>query len=110
MRNSFRPTTPMFHRIIDTEVFNPALGFATCLEENSETIGAKGGFWIHKVTVRKAAVDSFHNTWTQHVETFFVLRDMATDGLKSRALLTVASLTSTPSCSQPEAFGPPFIY
>lgn len=77
----------MFHRIIDTEVFNPALGFATCLEENSETIGAKGGFWIHKVTVRKAAVDGLHNTWTQHVETFFVLRDMATDELEVKGTL-----------------------
>ena len=72
----------MFQRIFDTETFNPALGFATCLEENVETIGAKGGFFIEKVTVRKAAVDGLHNTWTKHVETRFVLRDMATNELQ----------------------------
>ena len=72
----------MFKRIFNTETFNPALGFATCLEENVETIGAKGGFWIEKVTVRQAAVDGLHNTWTKRVETRFVLRDMATNELQ----------------------------
>lgn len=72
----------MFQRISDTETFNAALGFGTCLEENVETIGAKGGFWIQKITVRQAAVDSLHNTWTKRVETRFVLRDMATNELQ----------------------------
>jgi hypothetical protein len=71
----------MFQRIFDTETFNPALGFGTCLEENIETIGAQGGFFIEKVTVRKAATD-MRNTWTKHVETNFVLRDMCTNELQ----------------------------
>ena len=71
----------MFQRIFDTETFNAALGFATCLEENVETIGAKGGFFIEKVTVRKAATN-IGNTWTKHVETRFVLRDMVTNELQ----------------------------
>tara|TARA_R100001163_G_C5058136_1_gene194717 strand:- start:164 stop:436 length:273 start_codon:yes stop_codon:yes gene_type:complete len=71
----------MFQPIFDTETFNPALGFATRLEENVETIGAKGGFFIEKVTVRKAATN-IGNTWTQRVETRFVLRDMATNELQ----------------------------
>ena len=72
----------MFQRISDTETFNAALGFGTCLEENVETIGAKGGFWIEKITVRQAAVDSLHNTWTKWVETRFLVRDMATNELQ----------------------------
>ena len=49
--------------------------------ENVETIGAKGGFFIEKVTIRKAATN-VGNTWTKHVETRFVLRDMATNELQ----------------------------
>ena len=71
----------MFQRIFDSETFNPALGFVTCLEENVETIGAKGGFFIEKVTVRKAATN-IGNTWTKHVETRFVLREIATNELQ----------------------------
>jgi hypothetical protein len=71
----------MFQRIFDTETFNPALGFATCLEENIETVGAKGGFFLEKVIVRKAAT-GIGNTWTKHVETRFVLRDIATNELQ----------------------------
>ena len=75
------PLKTMFQPIFDTKVFNPALGFATQLEENVETIGAKGGFFIEKVTVRKAATN-LGNTWTKHVETRFVLRDIATGELQ----------------------------
>ena len=71
----------MFQAIFDTETFNPALGFVTRLEEKVEAIGAKGGFFIEKVTVRKAAT-SIGNTWTQHVETSFALRDIATNELQ----------------------------
>ena len=74
-------TRPMFRAIFGTKTFNPALGFATELEENTETIGAKGGFLIQKITIRKAATN-IGNTWTQHVETRFVLRDMATNELQ----------------------------
>ena len=71
----------MFQAIHGTKTFNPALGFATELEENIETIGAKGGFFIEKVTVRKAATN-IGNTWTEHVETRFVLRDIKTNELQ----------------------------
>lgn len=71
----------MFQALFGTKTFNPALGFATVLEENVETIGAKGGFFIEKVTTRKAAT-TIGNTWTQHVETRFVLRDIATNELQ----------------------------
>ena len=71
----------MFTAIHDSEVFNPSLGFATRLEENVETLGAKGGFWIEKITTRKAATNS-NNTWKQHVSTTFFVRDMATNELQ----------------------------
>jgi|TARA_B100000073_G_scaffold304406_1_gene272998 hypothetical protein len=71
----------MFQAIHGTTTFNPALGFATELEENIEIIGAKGGFFIEKVTTRKAATN-IGNTWTKHVETRFVLRDIATNELQ----------------------------
>ena len=71
----------MFNAIFGTKTFNPALGFATQLEQKIETIGAKGGFFIEKVTTRKAATN-IGNDWTQHVETRFVLRDIATNELQ----------------------------
>jgi hypothetical protein len=71
----------MFSAIHGTKTFNRALGFATQLEEKTETIGAKGGFFIEKITTRKAATN-IGNTWTQHVETRFVLRDIATNELQ----------------------------
>lgn len=71
----------MFQPIFGTKVFNPALGFATVLEQHVETVGAKGGFLIEKVCIRKAATN-IGNTWTQHVETRFALRDIATNELQ----------------------------
>ena len=72
----------MYQRINGTETFDPELGFGTCLQENVEIIGAKGGFFIEKITVRRAADACIYNTWTKWVETRFRLRDMATKELQ----------------------------
>ena len=71
----------MFNAIFGTKTFNPALGFATQLEEKIETIGAKGGVCVAKVTTLKSATN-IGNDWTQHVETRCVLRDIATNELQ----------------------------
>lgn len=66
-----------FFNLISEPVFNPALGFATVLQERVEHTANWGPFHLETVTVRRSATDPA-NTWTQHVETRSIVRDIET--------------------------------
>ena len=62
---------------ITKPAFDPSLGFATVLEERLEHTANWGPFHLETFTVRRSATDPA-NTWTQHVHTFSIVRDLET--------------------------------
>ena len=73
----FTPKQMAFFNSISEPVFNQALGFGTVLQERVEHTANWGPFHLETVTVRRSATDPA-NTWTQHVETFSIVRDLET--------------------------------
>ena len=70
-------TQMAFFNDISKPVFNQALGFGTVLQERREHVANWGPFYLETVTVREAAT-GIANTWTKHVETRQVVRDLET--------------------------------
>ena len=62
---------------ISEPVFNQALGFGTVLQERVEHTANWGPFHLETVTIRRSATDPA-NTWTQHVESRQIVRDLET--------------------------------
>ena len=62
----------------------PTLPWASCLE----AAFAKAASTSTKSIPQSRTVDSFHNTWTQHVD--FFGRDMATDELEVKGNVKLA--------------------
>jgi len=73
----FTPEQMTVFNSISKPAFEPALGFSTVLQERVEHTANWGPFHLETVTVRRSATD-LANTWTQHVHTFSIVRDLET--------------------------------